>query len=77
MSPRQPSPAQRSVSPYKWVRQDFENPNSDVETCKRRLLFKLDDLARGGETIVLVSGDLRRLKMTIMHQRCVIVIYIM
>ena len=50
MSPRRPSPAQKSVSPYKWVRQDFESPSVDVETCKRRLLFKLDDLARGGET---------------------------
>ncbi|KAK2180661.1 hypothetical protein NP493_433g02005 [Ridgeia piscesae] len=47
MSPRRPSPAQKSVSPYKWVRQDFESPSVDVETCKRRLLFKLDDLARG------------------------------
>lgn len=48
MSPRRPSPAQKSVSPYKWVRQDFESPSVDVETCKRRLLFKLDDLAHGG-----------------------------
>ena len=48
MSPKRPSPAQQRISPAKWVRQEFEHPSPEVETAKRSLLYKLDEVSRGG-----------------------------
>ena len=36
---------QEKISPYKWMRQEFESP--EVEPAKRSLLYKLDEVARG------------------------------
>ncbi len=48
-SPKRPSPSQKNVSPYKWVRQEFEEPSPEVETAKKSLLFKLEEVAYRGK----------------------------
>ncbi|CAG2199012.1 SLAIN1_2 [Mytilus edulis] len=45
-SPKPATPSQNRVSPYKWVRQEFEHPSPEVESVKRSLIFKLDEAAR-------------------------------
>ncbi|XP_052078420.1 SLAIN motif-containing protein 2-like isoform X2 [Mytilus californianus] len=45
-SPKPPTPLQNRVSPYKWVRKEFEHPSPEVESVKRSLVFKLDEAAR-------------------------------
>lgn len=40
------SPEQKCVSPYDWIRQDFENPTRDQESAKKCLLAKLDEVSR-------------------------------
>ncbi|XP_071503231.1 uncharacterized protein [Diadema antillarum] len=40
------TPEQKSVSPYDWVRQDFEHPTRDQESAKKSLLAKLDEVSR-------------------------------
>ncbi|XP_045204117.2 SLAIN motif-containing protein 2-like isoform X4 [Mercenaria mercenaria] len=45
-SPRPPTPQQHRVSPYKYMRQDLDNPSPDVQSAKRSLKYKLDEVAR-------------------------------
>ncbi|XP_030836195.1 SLAIN motif-containing protein 2 isoform X8 [Strongylocentrotus purpuratus] len=46
-SPIKPaSPEQKCVSPYDWIRQDFEHPTRDQESAKKCLLAKLDEVSR-------------------------------
>lgn len=45
-SPKPPTPQQNRVSPYKWVRQDFDHPSPEVKSVKKSLLNKLDEAAR-------------------------------
>ncbi|XP_067663407.1 SLAIN motif-containing protein 2-like isoform X1 [Haliotis asinina] len=45
-SPKPPTPQQTRVSPYKWVRQEFDHPSPELETAKRSLLFKLNEVAK-------------------------------
>ncbi|XP_041455453.1 SLAIN motif-containing protein 2-like isoform X5 [Lytechinus variegatus] len=40
------SPEQKCISPYDWIRQDFENPTRDQESAKKCLLAKLDEVSR-------------------------------
>ena len=46
-SPKRSSSAEKQISPYKWVRQEFEHPSPEVETARRVLLEKLDEVAKG------------------------------
>ncbi|XP_006815288.1 uncharacterized protein LOC102804587 [Saccoglossus kowalevskii] len=41
-----PTPEQRKVSPYKWARQDFDNPTSDMEKARRSLYARLEEVTR-------------------------------
>lgn len=45
-SPKPPTALQNRVSPYKWVRKEFEHPSPEVESVKRSLIYKLDEAAR-------------------------------
>ena len=45
-SPKPPTPQQSSINLYKWVRQDFDHPSPEVESARRSLLFKLNEVAR-------------------------------
>lgn len=45
-SPRPPTPQQHRVSPYKYIRQDLDNPSPDVQSAKRSLKYKLEEVAR-------------------------------
>ncbi|XP_060570949.1 SLAIN motif-containing protein 2-like isoform X2 [Ruditapes philippinarum] len=45
-SPRPPTPQQHRVSPYKYMRQDLDNPSPDVQSAKRSLKYRLDEAAR-------------------------------
>ncbi|KAK3100054.1 hypothetical protein FSP39_013965 [Pinctada imbricata] len=45
-SPKPPTPAQNRLSPYKWVRQEYEHPSPEVESARRSLINKLDEVAR-------------------------------
>ncbi|KAL4230638.1 microtubule nucleation [Mactra antiquata] len=45
-SPRPPTPQQNRVSPYKYMRQDLDNPSPDVQSARKSLKFKLDEAAR-------------------------------
>lgn len=45
-SPRPPTPQQNRMSPYKWVRLDFDNPSPDIQSARKCLKFKLDEVAR-------------------------------
>lgn len=46
MSPKPPTPQQNKISPYKWVRQEFDHPSPEVNSVKKSLLNKLDEVAR-------------------------------
>ncbi|KAL5011677.1 hypothetical protein ScPMuIL_010228 [Solemya velum] len=45
-SPKAPTPSQTRVSPYKWVRQEFDNPSPEVEAARMSLMNKLNEVAR-------------------------------
>lgn len=45
-SPKPATPLQNRVSPYKWVREEFEHPSPEIESVKRSLVYKLDEAAR-------------------------------
>lgn len=45
-SPRPATPQQTKVSPYKWVRQDLDHPSPELQSAKKSLKFKLDEVAR-------------------------------
>ena len=45
-SPKPPSAKQRTLSPYKWVRQDFEHGGSDLDAARKSLVFKLEDVRK-------------------------------
>ncbi|KAK7498650.1 hypothetical protein BaRGS_00010027 [Batillaria attramentaria] len=45
-SPKPPTPQQTNINLYKWVRQDFDHPSPEVESAKRSLRYKLDEVAR-------------------------------
>ncbi|XP_041360209.1 SLAIN motif-containing protein 2-like [Gigantopelta aegis] len=45
-SPKAPTPQQTRVSPYKWVRQEFDNPSLKFQSSKRSLINKLEEVAR-------------------------------
>lgn len=45
-SPRPPTPQQTKVSPYKYIRQDLDNPTIELQSAKKSLKFKLDEVAR-------------------------------
>ncbi|XP_076446216.1 SLAIN motif-containing protein 2-like [Babylonia areolata] len=45
-SPKPPTPQQTNISLYKWVRQDFDHPSPELESARRSLLFKLNEVAR-------------------------------
>ena len=45
-SPKPATPLQNRVSPYKWVRKEFEHPSPEIESVKRSLIYKLDEAAR-------------------------------
>ena len=45
-SPRPPTPQQNKVSPYKWLRQDLDHPSPELQSAKKSLKFKLDEVAR-------------------------------
>ncbi|KAK7097211.1 SLAIN motif-containing protein 2-like [Littorina saxatilis] len=45
-SPKPPTPQQSTISLYQWVRQDFDHPSPEVESARRSLLSKLDEVAR-------------------------------
>ncbi|XP_022326260.1 SLAIN motif-containing protein 2-like isoform X1 [Crassostrea virginica] len=45
-SPKPPTPQQNKVSPYKWVRQEFDHPSPEVNSVKKSLINKLDEVAR-------------------------------
>ncbi|ESO93811.1 hypothetical protein LOTGIDRAFT_228576 [Lottia gigantea] len=45
-SPKAPTPQQTKVSPYKWVRQEFDHPSPELESGRKSLLSKMDEVAR-------------------------------
>ncbi|XP_052228214.1 SLAIN motif-containing protein 2-like isoform X4 [Dreissena polymorpha] len=45
-SPRPLTPQQHRMSPYKWIRQDLDNPSPEVHSARKALKFKLDEVAR-------------------------------
>ncbi|XP_076467823.1 SLAIN motif-containing protein 2-like [Babylonia areolata] len=45
-SPKPLTPQQTNINVYKWVRQDFDHPSPELESAKRSLLSKLDEVAR-------------------------------
>ncbi|KAL8570311.1 hypothetical protein ACOMHN_011332 [Nucella lapillus] len=45
-SPKPLTPQQSNVNVYKWVRQDFDHPSPEMESARRSLLSKLDEVAR-------------------------------
>ncbi|XP_033742447.1 SLAIN motif-containing protein 2-like isoform X1 [Pecten maximus] len=45
-SPKPPTPLQSRVSPYKWVRQEFDHPSPEVESVRKSLIHRLDEAAR-------------------------------
>ncbi|XP_074649937.1 SLAIN motif-containing protein 2-like isoform X3 [Tubulanus polymorphus] len=46
-SPKGLSPSQKSQTPYKWLREEFEHPSPEIETCRRSLVYKLEEVTRG------------------------------
>ncbi|KAJ8028789.1 SLAIN motif-containing protein 2 [Holothuria leucospilota] len=50
-----PTPDQKSVSPYDWIRQDFEKPNYDMESARKSLLAKLDEVSRANRNSLNLS----------------------
>ncbi|XP_022084817.1 SLAIN motif-containing protein 2-like isoform X3 [Acanthaster planci] len=40
------TPEERSVNVYDWIRQDLDHPSDEMESAKRSLQAKLDELAR-------------------------------
>ncbi|KAK6172934.1 hypothetical protein SNE40_016491 [Patella caerulea] len=47
-SPKAPTPQQTKVSPYKWVRQEFDHPSPELVSGRKSLLSKMDEVARRG-----------------------------
>ncbi|XP_050416481.1 SLAIN motif-containing protein 2 isoform X7 [Patella vulgata] len=47
-SPKAPTPQQTKVSPYKWVRQEFDHPSPELISGRKSLLSKMDEVARRG-----------------------------
>ena len=47
-SPRKPSPKQKTLTPEKWIREEFEKPSPEVESAKRSLINKLEECAYRG-----------------------------
>lgn len=45
-SPKPPTPLQSRVSPYKWIRQEFDHPSPEVESVRKSLIHRLDEAAR-------------------------------
>lgn len=45
-SPKPLTPQQSNINVYKWIRQDFDHPSPELESAKRSLLSKLDEVAR-------------------------------
>ncbi|XP_050416476.1 SLAIN motif-containing protein 2 isoform X2 [Patella vulgata] len=45
-SPKAPTPQQTKVSPYKWVRQEFDHPSPELISGRKSLLSKMDEVAR-------------------------------
>ncbi|KAK6172932.1 hypothetical protein SNE40_016491 [Patella caerulea] len=45
-SPKAPTPQQTKVSPYKWVRQEFDHPSPELVSGRKSLLSKMDEVAR-------------------------------
>ena len=40
------SSSEKKISPYKWMRQDLEKNNPEVENTRKSLVFRLDDATR-------------------------------
>ena len=57
-SPRPPTPQQTKVSPYKYIRQDLDNPTIELQSAKKSLKFKLDEVARSKYTVTTVLRTL-------------------
>ncbi|XP_013386835.1 SLAIN motif-containing protein 2-like isoform X2 [Lingula anatina] len=49
-SPKRPSPQDRNVSPYKWMRHVFDHPSPEVESARRSLVGRLEELARSSRS---------------------------
>lgn len=45
-SPKRQSLDGRKQSPYKWVRQDFERPSPEVDSAKKTLINRLEEVAK-------------------------------
>ncbi|XP_077984221.1 uncharacterized protein LOC144438882 [Glandiceps talaboti] len=43
---RPPTVEQRRVSPYKWTRQDFDHPSSDMDKARKSLYGRLEEVTR-------------------------------
>ncbi|XP_014671872.1 PREDICTED: SLAIN motif-containing protein 1-like [Priapulus caudatus] len=56
-SPKQPTPQQKAVSPYKWIRKDYdEDPNPDLQFTRKRLVYKLDEIILSSPLSPMVRG---------------------
>ncbi|XP_071951244.1 SLAIN motif-containing protein 2-like isoform X4 [Antedon mediterranea] len=61
MSPvKVPTPEQRLLSPEKWVRKDFDNPSREMESAKKSLQAKLDEVSRAKRNSFGRPSALRR-----------------
>ncbi|KAK6172936.1 hypothetical protein SNE40_016491 [Patella caerulea] len=54
-SPKAPTPQQTKVSPYKWVRQEFDHPSPELVSGRKSLLSKMDEVARNLQWVSSVN----------------------
>ncbi|XP_064636043.1 SLAIN motif-containing protein 2-like isoform X15 [Lineus longissimus] len=57
-SPKALTPKQKSTSPYKWVREVFDDtPPPELDSVRKCLVYKLDEVTKGGGRCTRVNTD--------------------
>ncbi|XP_014786564.1 SLAIN motif-containing protein 2 isoform X2 [Octopus bimaculoides] len=56
-SPKPPTERQTQVSPYMWVREEFDHPKAEVKLARKSLVLKLEEVARLSKTSPTLSGS--------------------
>ncbi|GAB1598496.1 SLAIN motif-containing protein 2-like isoform X2 [Argonauta hians] len=55
-SPKPPTERQTQVSPYMWVREEFDHPKAEVKLARKSLVLKLEEVARLNKTSPTLPG---------------------